>query len=136
MVVGRCVSSVSSCQALSVSRYLIFDLSETGSYSSTLRLLASTCSTLGCRALGLAVLRGWWCQFRPATVVGVRLGVRSARCQMSAQGLGAREGSVCVFWKLQCPSPGVCWLHTVPLLDLGKRGPSAPAHLAVLLCPQ
>ena len=126
----------SVCQALSVSRYLIFYLSETGSYSSTLRLLVSTRRTFGCRGLGLAVLRGWWCQFHPATVVGVRLGVRSARCQMSAQGPAAREGSVSVFWKLQCPSPGVCWLHNFPLLDLGKRGPSAPARLALLLCPQ
>lgn len=137
MVIGRCVSPVSSHQAFSVPRCLTCDLNKTGGCSSTLQSLVSTHPTVGRGVLGLAVLRGWRCKFRPATLVGVCLRVRHARCQTLAQGQCAQEGSVCVCsGNCSVLSPGVCWLHTCPLLGLGKKGASASACLALLRCPQ
>lgn len=124
MVVGRCVSSVSSCQAFSVPRYLIFDLSETGSYSSTRRLLASHA------ALQVAGRWGWPCcvagGVSPAQrrwwVSALESGPRGVRCQhrdrVPGKGVSVCSGN-CSVLPLVCvgciPSLCLIWARGVRL---------------------
>ena len=51
MIVGRCISSVSSHQAFSVSKCLILELNKIGNYCITLHLLINTHTILSYQTL-------------------------------------------------------------------------------------